>query len=154
MNLLDHFVLKHLQLSLVNAELIKVSRKPAQQEARLELNLTPRLMKADSGEEPPSYQVTARLSCEGRSRDSGEPVFRARVGMEAVYEQIGGDPIDLAEFTSHHASLARQLYPLLQHELRLLLVRLGLEQIHLPFDLAARIETPEGQVIEVSGAVH
>jgi len=154
MNLLDHFVLKHLQLSLVSAELIKVSRKAGQQEAKLELNLTPRLMKADSGDDPPSYQVTARLGCEGRSRDGGEPVFRARVGMEAVYEQISGEPMDLAEFTSHHASLARQLYPLLQQELRLLLVRLGLEQIHLPFDLAARIETPEGQVIEVSGAVH
>jgi len=154
MNLLDQFVLKHLQLSLVNAELIKVSREAGRHEAKLELNLTPRLMKADSGEEPPSYQVTARLGCEGRSRDSGEVVFRARVGMEAVYEQVAGEPVDLAEFTSHHATLARQLYPLLQQELRLLLVRLGLEQIHLPYDLAARIETPDSQVIEVSGAVH
>ena len=34
-----------------------------------------------------------------------------------------GDPVDVAEFTSHHASLTRQLYPLLQQELRMLFYR-------------------------------
>jgi hypothetical protein len=43
---------------------------------------------------------------------------------------------------------------LLQQELRTLLVRLGLEQIHLPFDLAARIDQPENQTVQVSGSVH
>ena len=81
-------------------------------------------------------------------------MFKAKVGFEAIYQQVQGNPVDVAEFTSNHASLTRQLYPLLQQELRTLLVRLGLEQIHLPFDLAARIDQPQNQTVQVSGAVH
>jgi hypothetical protein len=81
-------------------------------------------------------------------------MFNAKVGSEAIYQQVEGDPVDVAEFTSNHASLTRQLYPLLQQELRILLVRLGLEQIHLPFDLAARIGQTEDQTVQVSGLVH
>ena len=81
-------------------------------------------------------------------------MFNAKVGFEAIYQQLEGDPVDLAEFTRNHASLTRQLYPLLQQELRTLLVRLGLEQIHLPFDLAARIDKAQNQTVQVSGSVH
>jgi hypothetical protein len=62
--------------------------------------------------------------------------------------------LDIAQFTSNHASLTRQLYPLLQHELRGLLNRLGLEQIHLPFDLPARVQAESEQAVQISGAVH
>jgi len=62
--------------------------------------------------------------------------------------------VDVSEFTSNHASLTRQLYPLLQQELRMLLVRLGLEQIHLPFDLAARVNENETEAVQISGALH
>jgi hypothetical protein len=81
-------------------------------------------------------------------------MFAARVGFEVIYQQVSGDPVDVSEFTSNHASLTRQLYPLLQQELRSLLVRLGLEQIQLPFDLAARISEHGDQTIQVSGSVH
>jgi hypothetical protein len=81
-------------------------------------------------------------------------MFAARVGFEVIYQQVAGDPVDVSEFTSNHASLTRQLYPLLQQELRSLLARLGLEQIHLPFDLTARITDRDQQTVRVSGAVH
>jgi hypothetical protein len=81
-------------------------------------------------------------------------MFNAKVGFEAIYQQVKGDPLDVAEFTSNHASLTRQLYPLLQQELRTLLMRLGLEQIHLPFDLEARIGQAQNQTVQVSGSVH
>lgn len=154
MNLLDLFVLQHVQVSLLRAELAHVTKDSGTQEAKVELNLTPRLMKADSGDSLPAYQVSARLTCNGGSNESAGPMFNAKVGFEAIYQQIEGDPVDVSEFTSNHASLTRQLYPLLQQELRTLLVRLGLEQIHLPFDLAARIEQPENQTVQISGAVH
>jgi hypothetical protein len=76
------------------------------------------------------------------------------VGFEAIYQQIDGEPVDVAQFTASHASLTRQLYPLLQQELRMLLVRLGLEKIHLPFDLAARVNLPENQTVRISGSLH
>jgi hypothetical protein len=76
------------------------------------------------------------------------------VGFEAIYQQIDGDPVDIAVFTANHASLTRQLYPLLQQELRMLLVRLGLEQIHLPFDLAAKVNSPENETVQISGSLH
>ena len=154
MNLLDHFVLQHVQMSQLNAELLNVSKKPGNQEAKVELNLTPRPVKADSGDKLPAYQVSARLSCKGGSETKPGPVFKARVGFEAIYQQVSGEPMDIAEFTSHHASLTRQLYPMLQQELRSLLVRLGLEQIHLPFDLAARINESEEHGVEISHSLH
>ena len=154
MNLLDLFVLQHVQVSLLMAELVHVSKDAGTQEAKVELNLTPRLMKADSGDSLPAYQISAKLTCNGGSKEGSGPMFKAKVGFEAIYQQVQGNPVDVAEFTSNHASLTRQLYPLLQQELRTLLVRLGLEQIHLPFDLAARIDQPQNQTVQVSGAVH
>mgnify|MGYP000541345698 CR=1 FL=1 len=65
-----------------------------------------------------------------------------------------GDPVDVAAFGANHASLTRQLYPLLQQELRGLMLRLGLERIQLPFDLPARVEDTGEAAVEVSGSVH
>ncbi|MDX1557012.1 MAG: hypothetical protein R3212_13355 [Xanthomonadales bacterium] len=154
-NLLENFVLKHIQISRLSAELVQIAPVSGSQEAKVELNLTPRLMQADSGDELPSYQVSARLSCQGGGDQDKGPSFTASVGFEAVYQQISGEPVDVSEFTANHASLTRQLYPLLQTELRGLLSRLGLEQIHLPFDLAARAEGGKSEkTVEVSGSLH
>ena len=154
MNLLDQFVLQHVQLSELHAELVKASKPTGAQEAKVEFNLTPRLMQTDAGNHLPAYQVSARLSCQGGTADSPGPSFKARVGFEAIYQQISGEALDIAQFTSNHASLTRQLYPLLQHELRGLLSRLGLEQIHLPFDLPARVQEGSAHAVRISGAVH
>ena len=43
---------------------------------------------------------------------------------------------------------------MLQQELRVLMSRVGLEQIRLPFDLAAQVNSPENATVQVSGAVH
>lgn len=154
MNLLDRFVLQHLQVSLLKAKLIHVSKDAGAQRAKVELNLTPRLLEADSGDKLPSYQVSARLSCKGGAEDESDPRFVAQVGFEAIYQQVDGDPVDITEFTKNHASLTRQLYPLLQQELRMLLVRLGLEQIHLPFDLTARVNLPDNGKVQISSLLH
>jgi hypothetical protein len=153
-NLLEHFVLKHVQVSRLNAELVQVGQGSGTQEAKVELNLTPRLMQTDSGDELPSYQVSAKLSCQGGKEQEKGPAFTAMVGFEAVYQQVQGDPIDVSEFTANHASLTRQIYPLLQSELRGLLSRLGLEQIHLPFDLSARVKGGNQQTVEISPSLH
>ena len=145
MNLLDHFILQHFQISHLHGELLRVSREGAMQEAKVEMNLTPRLMDMDSGDKLPSYQVSGRLVCIGGSGDDSEPAFKAKVGIETVYQQTSGDPVDISEFTNHHATLARQIYPLLAHELRGLLMRMGLSDIQLPFDL-----NPQSHKITVS----
>lgn len=154
-NLLEHFVLQHVQVSDMKAKLHHVNRniETGAQEAKVELNLTPRVLKTDD-DSLPAYQVSARLTCRGGAEDDPGPAFVARVGFEAVYQQTSGEPMDVSEFTANHASLTRQLYPLLQQDLRMLLVRLGLEQVHLPFDLPAKVQTPESQSIQVSGALH
>ena len=154
MNLLDQFILQHVQISLLQAKLLKSAKGEGSREARVELKLAPRLVKTDSGEELPSYQVSAKLSCKADATDDIGPRFVAEASMEAIYRQIDGDPLDLSEFSAHHASLTRQLYPLLQQELRTLLLRLGLEQVHLPFDLPAKVEFQENQSVRISGAVH
>ncbi len=135
MNLLENFILQHFQVSLLQGKLLRVSREGAMQDAKVEMNLTPRLMEMSSGEKLPSYQVSARLSCIGGVDDADKPAFSAKIGIETVYQQTSGNPIDISEFTNHHASLARQIYPLLAQELRGLLTRLGLSNIQLPFDL-------------------
>jgi hypothetical protein len=145
MNLLDHFILQHSQVSVLQAELLRVSREGSMQDAKVEMNLTPRLMDMNAGDKLPSYQVSARLTCLGNTGDDSGPAFKAKVGIETVYQQTSGDPIDISEFTSHHASLSRQIYPLLAQELRGLLTRMGLTNIQLPFDL-----NPRSQKINVS----
>ena len=149
MNLLDHFILQHCQVSVLKGELLRVSREGAMQDAKVEMNLTPRLVEMNSGEKLPSYQVSARLICIGGAGKESGPAFNAKVGLETVYQQTSGDPIDISEFTNHHASLARQIYPLLAQELRGLLTRMGLSNIQLPFDLnpsSKRINVSQGVV--------
>lgn len=146
--------MQNLQLTLLRAEVIKIVKDPGAQEAKVELNLAPRLTQADSGANLPAYHVSARLSCRSGAKGSKEPSFKAAVGFEAIYQQVSGEPVDIAEFTAHHASLTRQLYPLLQQELRTLMTRVGLEQIRLPFDLAAQVHSPGSETVRVSGAVH
>ena len=154
MSLLDQFILQHVQLSVLRTELVRVSREPGMQESKVELNLTPRVIEEDQDALLPSYQVSARLNCDSASEDESGPAFRAAVGIEAVYQQVSGDPMDINEFTNQHAVLARQLYPLLQQEMRGLLARMGLSQIQLPFDLVPRTPNVDGSVIEVSGSLH
>jgi hypothetical protein len=145
MNLLDTFNLHHFQVSLLQGELLRVSREGTMQDAKVEMNLTPRLMEMDSGDKLPSYQVSARLVCVGGASEKTGPAFKAKVGIETVYQQNSGEPIDISEFTNHHATLARQIYPLLAQELRGLLTRMGLSNIQLPFDL-----NPQSKKISVS----
>lgn len=153
MNLLEHFVLQHVQVSLLRAKLQRFSKKDkGSQEARVELNLTPRVMDTEDSQLP-VYQISARLTCRGGGDDSG-PKFVAQVGYEAIYRQVSGDPIDVAEFSANHPDLTRQLYPLLQQDMRQLLTRLGLEQIHLPFDLAPKVEAPDGATVRLSSSLH
>ena len=154
MNLLERFVLHHLQPTVLKAEVVKMVKDYGTQEAKVELSLAPRMVKADSGDELPAYQVTARLSCRSGAKGKDEPVFKAQVGFEAVYQQVAGEPVDIAEFTANHASLTRQLYPLLQQELRALMNRVGLEQIRLPYDLAAKVDLSDNETVRISGAVH
>jgi hypothetical protein len=154
MNLLDRFVLQHVQVTLLKAEVLKMVKDKGAQEAKVELNLSPRLMKTDSGDELPAYQVSARLSCRSGVKGKDEPVFKAQVGFEVVYQQVSGEPVDIAEFSANHAGLTRQLYPLLQQELRALMCRVGLEQIRLPIDLAAQVDSPDHETVRVRGAVH
>jgi len=154
MNLLEQFILQHVQLSVLRAELARLSREAGMKEAKVELNLTPRVMEQEQDSGLPSYQVSARLNCDSASEDESQPAFKAVVGIEAVYQQVSGEPMDVTEFTRQHSVLARQLYPLLQQEMRGLLARMGLSQIQLPFDLAPRVPTVEGSSIEVSGSLH
>jgi hypothetical protein len=154
MSLLDKFILHHVQISKLRTELVRVSREPGMQEAKVELNLTPRVIESDTDAVLPSYQVSAKLNCASASNDESGPAFKANVGIEAVYQQVSGDPMDITEFTNQHAVLARQLYPMLQQEMRGLLARMGLSQIQLPFDLAPRIQKTGGPTVEVSGSLH
>jgi len=154
MNLLENFILQHCQVSLLNGEILRVSREGAMQDAKVEMNLTPRLIEMDPGKQLPSYQVSARLICIGGAGDNSGPAFKAKVGIETIYQQISGMPIDLSEFTNHHASLSRQIYPLLAQELRGLLTRMGLTNIQLPFDLNPRSKSINVSQDEVRSRVH
>jgi hypothetical protein len=154
MNLLDYFVLQHFQISHLHAELLKVSREGAMQEAKVEMNLTPRLLETDAGESLPSYQVSANLFCAAGSNDETGPAFKAKVGIETVYQQTSGEPIDISDFTRHHSGLARQIYPLLARELRGLLTSMGLTHIELPFDLNPQSHKISVSRDRISGQVH
>ena len=98
--------------------------------------------------------MSAKLNCIGGAVEESGPAFNANVGLELVYQQTSGDPMDISEFTSHHASLARQIYPMLAQELRGLLTRMGLSNIQLPFDLTPRSKNINVSAEEIRGRVH
>jgi hypothetical protein len=154
MNLLEHFTLQHVQVSVLKSELVRVSREAGMHDAKVELNLAPRVLEPTEQTRFPAYQVSARLNCESSMNDEDSPAFNATVGIEAVYQQISGEPVDINVFTSHHAVLARQLYPLLQQEMRGLLSRMGLSQIQLPFDLASAQPEVDRPPVVVSSSLH
>jgi len=135
MNLLDYFVLQTFQITLLHGEVLRVEKDGAVQDAKMEMNLTPRLIESSSGDKLPSYQVSARLVCVGGLNKESKPAFKAKVGIETVYQQTSAEPMDISEFSNNHASLSRQIYPLLALELRGLLNRMGLTDVQLPFDL-------------------
>ncbi len=154
MNLLDQFILQHCQVALLQGELLRVSRVGSMQDAKVEMNLTPRLLEMGAGHKLPSYQVSAKLNCIGGDADNLGPAFSAKVGLETVYQQISGQPVDITEFTLHHSSLARQIYPLLAQELRGLLTHMGLTNIQLPFDLIPGSKKVNVASEEVRSRVH
>jgi len=154
MNLLEFFILQHFQVTKLRAELLKVSREGTMQDAKVEMNLTPRMLETDAGDDLPSYQVSASLLCAAGANDETGPAFRARVGIETVYQQTSGEPIDISDFTRHHSGLARQIYPLLAQELRGLLTSMGLTHIQLPFDLNPQSHKINVSRDEISDRVH
>ena len=78
MNLLDQFILQHFQITQLKAQLLRVSREGSMQDAKVEMNLTPRLIEMDSGDKLPSYQVSARLTCRGARDKNSKPAFSAK----------------------------------------------------------------------------
>jgi hypothetical protein len=58
-----------------------------------------------------------------------------------VYRQFQGDPISFEQFSAAHATLARQLYPLIHHQLQPVFKQFGLDQVKLPYDLVQTQET-------------
>lgn len=52
-----------MQVTQLKAKLLKPGRSSGNNEAKVELQLTPRMMKTDSGDKLPAYQVTAVLNC-------------------------------------------------------------------------------------------
>ena len=154
MHVFDQFMLQHVQLTELKAELHKAVAGDGTHEARVELNLTPRPVQTDGDDALPVYQLTARLVCNGAAEGSGEPVFSASVGLEALYQQTGGTPVDLAEFSQQHTQLARQVYPLLQQHLRDLLMRIGLTRFSLPYDLSSEAGKDHGIGVHLPDNVH
>ncbi len=154
MNLLDQFVLQHLQFMQLHAELKPAPKGHTPSKARVELKMSPRVLEGDDAARLPGYRVGCRLGCRSGDAGHGDHVFDAVVRADAVYRQVQGDAMDLAEFTSHHAILSRQLYPLLAQELKRLLTGIGVTGVHLPFDLTPRVNTLEGPKTEVSESLH
>ena len=141
LNLLDRFALAHTQLTRLNADLKEIVSPDQTFRAKVELKLTPRDMQPDQGGN--QYQITARMICRG-SRESDEtqkPLFEVELVMQTVYRQFQGEPVSFETFSSAHASLTRQLYPLMHHQLLPVFKQFGLEQVKLPYDLVKSAET-------------
>lgn len=142
LNLLDHFALAHTQITRLNADLKEIVAPDQAFRAKVELKLTPRDMPPDQGVS--QYQVTARLTCRG-ARESDDPesaLFEVELVLQVVYRQFRGESVSYEDFSSSHASLTRQLYPLMHHQLQPVFKQFGLEQVKLPYDLVNGPDRP------------
>lgn len=145
LNLLDNFALAHTQVTRLAADLKDIVKPDQAFRAKVELKLTPRQIPPDQGVN--QYQVTARMICRG-SREVDDPakvLFEVELVMQTVYRQFRGDPISFEQFSAAHASLTRQLYPLIHHQLQPVFKQFGLDQVKLPYDLVQGPE-PAGEV--------
>jgi hypothetical protein len=136
-NLLEHFALAHTQVTRLHADLQAIVPREGKFSAKVELKLTPRRMAEEQGAN--QYQVSARLLCRGglEGADIDKPMFTIELVLQAVYRQLQGDPVDFSTFSANHASLTRQLYPIIHHQLQPIFKQFGLDQVRLPYDLAS-----------------
>ncbi len=141
LDLLSHFALAHTQVTRLTADLKDIVKPDQTFRAKVELKLTPREIPPDQGVN--QYQVTARMICRGSREcdDPGQILFEIELIMQTVYRQFQGEPISFEAFSSSHASLTRQLYPLIHHQLQPVFKQFGLDQVKLPYDL---VKTQEG----------
>lgn len=135
LDLLDRFALAHTQVTRLTADLKELVPPDQTYRAKVELKLTPREMPPDQG--VTQYQVTARMICRGsREADESEKaLFDVELVMQTVYRQYQGEPVSFETFSGSHASLTRQLYPLIHHQLQPIFKQFGLDQVKLPYDL-------------------
>lgn len=140
-NLLDHFMLAHTQVTRLHADLTEIVPKEARFTAKVELKLTPRQMPAEPGSN--QYQVSARLLCRGglENADPAKPMFTIELVLQAVYRQFQGESVSFEAFSANHGSLTRQLYPLIHHQLQPVFKQFGLDHVKLPYDLASTPNT-------------
>lgn len=141
LDLLDKFALAHTQVTRLAADLKDIVKPDQTFRAKVELKLTPRQMQPDQGVN--QYQVTARMICRG-SRETDDPaniLFEIELVMQTVYRQFRGEPISFEQFSASHASLTRQLYPLIHHQLQPVFKQFGLDQVKLPYDLVQTQES-------------
>lgn len=143
LDLLAHFALAHTQVTRLNADLKDIVKPDQAFRAKVELKLTPRQIPPDQG--VTQYQVTARMICRGsrETDDPSESLFEVELIMQTVYRQFRGEPIGFEQFSSSHASLTRQLYPLIHHHLQPVFKQFGLDQVKLPYDL---VQTQEANI--------
>lgn len=149
-NLLESFALAHTQVTRLHADLQAIAPREGKFTAKVEIKLTPRQMPDEAS--VTQYQVSARLLCRGglEGTDTEPPMFAIELVLQAVYRQIHGDPIDFSTFSANHASLTRQLYPIIHHQLQPIFKQFGLDQVRLPYDLASaptQVKPKAGQQI-------
>lgn len=112
--------------------------------AHVEFQLTPSAIEASA---PPQFALQVRLTCVGTPVRAAQrsKLFDLEIRALALYRQIGGEVLTPADFASHHAICARQLFPTLSGRAQTLLSDLGLQNIRLPLDLPRQLSAGADQ---------
>lgn len=146
-NLLDFYALSRTQLVKLSAELLGPVLAGDRLQSQVELKLSPGRLNPEQG--VAVYQVGVRLACTvlARRGDSEQKVFSVECILNAVYRQFHGGELSEDLFEKHHASLGRQLYPLVHHKLIPLFAQFGLQDVRLPYEIIQKAtDEPSGQV--------
>ncbi|MCB1608860.1 MAG: hypothetical protein KDI71_17990 [Xanthomonadales bacterium] len=144
--LLRYFMLSGSQLVKLHADMHKTVPPGSQCQARVEVKLTP--LKPEESDQPKHFLVSVRFYCQGTppAGQEQERLFTIELVINLAYVQFSGDPISFEYFAQHHASLSRQIYPLIQSQASTVLHQLGLSMVRLPMDLSERAVSDSGTV--------
>lgn len=145
-NLLEHFALAGTRVVRLHAELKHHVKPDDNIQARVELKLSPAELPDQTHSQ---FQIGAALICDGvlKTIDQDTPAFRIECTFNAVYQQVSGGVIDFDLIRDSHASLTRQLYPLIHQQIMPTFHLLGLHQVRLPQDfLPGKSEVVPDQV--------
>lgn len=142
-DILDYVLLHKTRLIKLEANLKKAVGPDTPIQAQVELGFSPQI----GEEQQAGYFLLAQLKLKATTNQQDkDELLNCRCQIEAEYRLLPDKSLTREDFAESHATLARQLYPLIQSRLMPILKDMGFDKLVLPADvITKRMSTDKPQ---------